>query len=152
MRELRSDVCKALKDIGSSKRDFELLNITKWNGVEKRIAARFLRNGVRDMKYRWWWEHLKEPAIAVFPYDPPDTILSLVPQSERVYFLLEDGDKFWIYEGLVPVFHKLVNEMYHFEYYVVSKKMEWIICENHHCCLIASGKDMVNKIKNVAQA
>jgi hypothetical protein len=152
MQDLRSDVSKAIKEIGCSDKDFGLVNINKWSGIEKRIAARFLRNGVRDMKYRWWWEHLKEPAISVFPYCVPDTILSLVSRSEQVYFIFEDGDKFWIYEGYVPTLRLLINELYHFEYYVVSKKLNWLVCENHHSCLIASGKEIVEKIKNMELA
>lgn len=152
MEDLRSEVSKALKNIGCSRDDFGLVNIIHWNGIEKRIAARFLHNGIRDMKYRWWWEHLNEPVISLLPYYVPDTILSIVPNSEKVYFIFEDNDKFWIYEGYVHAFHKLVSELYCFEYYVVSKKLNWMVCENHHACLIASGNEMVNKIKSMGLA
>lgn len=146
MNNFRSDVTEALKTIGCESESFSPVNIVRWRNIEKKIASSFLRNGVRDSKYRWWWEHLKEPVISFVPFYPPDMLLRLVPSDEQVYFILEDGNKFWLYEGYINAFYKLVSEMYHFEYYVVSKKMEWLLCENHHSCLIASGNYMVKKI------
>jgi hypothetical protein len=39
--------------------------------------------------------------------------------------------------------------MYGFEYYIVSKKFEWLLCENHHDILIAVGQPMVEKMERL---
>ncbi len=41
----------------------------------------------------------------------------------------------------------LLQEMRGFEYYVVSKKFQWLLSENHHDTLTAVGQLMVEKLE-----
>ena len=36
--------------------------------------------------------------------------------------------------------------MYGFEYYIVDKKYNWILCENHHDILIVLGEEIANNL------
>ncbi|CAA9892853.1 conserved hypothetical protein [Candidatus Methylobacter favarea] len=82
----------------------------------------------------WWREGLKEPVAYTVPPDPIAFIRRLLRQDESVWLVAEDeGDKtignFWLYEGTVSA---VLQECPAFEYYIVEKKMERLICENPH--------------------
>ena len=146
--DLRSEISIECKKLKIDPARFSPVNIIKWRNIERRIAAKFLRNGLADAKYRWWWEHLKSPVSSALVYDPISTIQKLVPSNESVFLIVEDdSDKFWLYDGYIEEFRLVLEELYHFEYYVVSKKMEWLLCQNHHCYLIASGNQMAKSLE-----
>jgi hypothetical protein len=52
---------------------------------------------------------------------------------------------FWLYEGRINAIISILKELSFEEYYIVSKKLEWILCENHHNLLIGSGKHIMKK-------
>jgi hypothetical protein len=57
----------------------------------------------------------------------------LVPSQETVWFVAEEWKRikqhgnFWLCEGTITVIAELLGEMYGFEYYIVSKKFEWLL-------------------------
>ncbi|MDF5737958.1 MAG: hypothetical protein PUQ00_20480 [Nostoc sp. S13] len=54
---------------------------------------------------------------------------------------------FWLYEGGIAVIADLIGEIYGFEYYIVSKKLEWLLGEDHNGVLIGVGQSMTEKIE-----
>lgn len=83
--------------------------------------------------------------------DPVKTLEQLIPASESVWFIAEARGKkhvgnFWLYEGEVSAICAVLRECPAFEYYVVEKKMRWLVCENHHNVLIASGEPMASSL------
>ncbi|WP_432207229.1 DUF6756 family protein [Hymenobacter defluvii] len=50
-----------------------------------------------------------------------------------------DPSKFWLFEGSVQAVQLVLHEFYAFEYYVVSKKYHWLLCETDHDELIGLG-------------
>ena len=76
------------------------------------------------------------------PYSVSEVLLHVIPKDEQLYFIVEDSQiekvKFWLYEGYINEFCRLLDELYYFEYYVVSRKMLWLVCENHHQYLITT--------------
>jgi hypothetical protein len=102
----------------------------------------------------WWWEALREPVAYIKPADPVATLKALVSPGEPVWFVAEDGSSkkqgnFWLYETTIEPVCAVLQEMPLFEYYVVSKKLEWLICENHHGHVIASGEAMTSKLERM---
>jgi hypothetical protein len=57
---------------------------------------------------------------------------------------------FWLYESTMETIAPVLQRVQPFEYYVVSKKFEWLVCENHHGQLIASGEPMASRLAKVA--
>jgi hypothetical protein len=54
-------------------------------------------------------------------------------------------------QGRVKAIRKVILEScYIDELYLVSKKYDWLICINHHDSLIATGKAMAEKLKNLS--
>lgn len=57
-------------------------------------------------------------------------------KCEKVYLLLEEDKqrtKYWIAECNPAVIHLIINEALEMiDYYIVDKKFNWLITENHH--------------------
>jgi len=97
---------------------------------------------------------LREPIAYAQPKDPVSTLRGLVAIGEPVWFVAEAKDSkehgnFWLYESTIEPICAVLQLVPSFEYYVVSKKCEWLVCENHHGYLIANGEEMANKLASV---
>ncbi len=116
----------------------------------KRIEDKFV--SAKYDKLLWWWNgYLKGPVHSVLlPGWPVDALHKLIPLREKVWFIAEE-DKFWLFEGNVESIQKVLAECYSFEYYIVSKKYEWLLCENHHDVLFGVGEFIIEKLKQVEQ-
>ena len=103
----------------------------------------------------WWWEALREPIAYIQPVDPVATLKGLILPSETVWFVAETNSpskkfgNFWLYESTAEAICRVLPEVPPFEYYVVSKKLEWLVCENHHGYVIASGEPMVARLQRM---
>ena len=118
--------------------------------LERIIAQRTLLKS-DAISASWWWEALREPAYCTIPTDPMRTLKSLIRANEPLWFVAEaSGDKkignFWLYETTIEPLCAVLAKCPHFEYYVVGKKMDWLICENHHGVLMANGEDMATRM------
>ncbi len=77
----------------------------------------------------------------------------LLASEETVWFVAEDerGTKqngnFWLYEGKIKPIVSLLGEMIAFEYYLVPKKLDWLLCETHHDVLVGVGEPIVERLK-----
>lgn len=75
----------------------------------------------------------------------------LVDEDEKVWFIASEPDyKHWVYESRVKAIQKLIGNTYYFEYYIVSRKYEWLICENHHGLLMGIGEKAKERIRTLA--
>lgn len=59
----------------------------------------------------------------------------IVPDPEQsVYVLFEDrwrNAKYWLYEMYLPEFINMMDQLCSNDFYIISKKMDWLISENH---------------------
>ena len=77
-------------------------------------------------------------------------IPSLVPdKAELVWFIAEDDQLpfYPVYESNVQSIPQIVGKCYGFEYYIVQKQFDWLLCDNHHDTLIGVGKAVEMRIK-----
>lgn len=84
-------------------------------------------------------------------------LAELVPkQQERVYVLLEDtqdfAPKYWLYDMYLPELIVILDETVGLDdFYIVSKKMDWLITENHEEIVTvigeALGRETAERIK-----
>ncbi|MDN5621436.1 MAG: hypothetical protein L0G63_13380 [Psychrobacter sp.] len=62
----------------------------------------------------------------------------------------KERSKIWFYEGKIEAIIKILDEICFFdECYFVSKNYDWLICNNHHDILMATGEDMPHKLKAI---
>ena len=114
----------------------------------KRIEDKFV--SAQYDKILWWWNgYLKGPIHSVLLPDwPAGELHKLIPLHEQIWFIAED-DKFWLFEGDIKSIQKVLSESHAFEYYIVSKKYEWLLCENHHEVLFGVGEIIIEKLKQI---
>lgn len=152
--DFRADIEEAVKALRLSANTFRLVNLHEYEPSLVSILERFTTLGKKGVNYSWWGS-LKEPHVSIHVAYPPGVLQKLVPPQERVWFVAEDwrGTKrhgnFWLYEGTVAAIVKLLGEMYGFEYYIVSKKFEWLLGEDHHGVLIGVGQVVIERIENL---
>lgn len=120
-----------------------------WKSILERIADRFLQGGVRDLTHPWWWERLKNESHGFAPYDAVLAVSELLDDQESYWFIAseEHAGKKWLCEANRAGIAELLANMYYFEYYIVHKKLHWLLGENHHGVLFATGEAMPDKLQ-----
>lgn len=151
--DFRIDIEEAKQALNLSQNDFRLVSLHEYERILIAIIDKFTTLGKKGLGYYWWWDSLKKPISSIQMEYAPAVLTKLVPPQETVWFIAEDWlstklhGKFWLYEGKVAAVTELLGEMYGFEYYVVSKKFEWLLGEDHHGILIGVGYPVVEKIE-----
>ena len=74
-------------------------------------------------------------------------LLFIVPTVKYPVWFLVEGTKnythkYWVYEGYVPEISMILNETSFNDFYIVSKKYEWLISINHHNILSLVGENL----------
>lgn len=118
--------------------EFKLLSYEENRRLFERLEGRFINK--KDLRY--WWEKFKLPYKVYEEIERPwEIINSFIPEGNSKVFLMIDDDS-----EIYPIFYcksalisDVINECYWFEYYIVSEKEEWLICENHHTAIFVTG-------------
>jgi hypothetical protein len=151
--DFRADIKEVMKSLQISSDDFSLVNLYKYKKILVLILDKFTTVGKKGLSYSQWWDFLRKPTEAIQLDYAHIVIEELVSPDEKIWFIAEDWKRnkqqgnFWLYEGKIKSIVSILGEMYGFEYYLVSKKLEWLLCENHHNILIGTGQPMIEKIQ-----
>lgn len=156
-RDFRVDIDEAVASLRLTPEDFKPVNLFKYEDILVSILDKFTTLGKRGLSYSWLWEHFKEPRFSFYSEDSwkhlPEIVAPLVAPEETLWFIAEDerGTKqngnFWLYEGKIKPIISLLGEMTAFEYYLVPKKLNWLLCETHHDVLVGVGEPIVERLK-----
>lgn len=139
--DLRTEIKKLNEQLNVSSSELREVNINHWKDIEEKIWKKFSH----DRSSRWIWETLRKPTYGFYIDFPQLRLTEIVDHSEQVSFLLDEtvneNTKFWIYEGFIEPFSKVIWESGHFdEILIVLKKLEWLISYNHHDILVGTEK------------
>jgi hypothetical protein len=158
MTGLKENAIKIANALGISSDEFEAVGIYAWSSIMQKIERTFVKKENSNTKYNWWWESFKGTQSNIdFKQDNAYEFLDqLIDTEEKVWFVACDSDhdssKFWLFQGYVSPIQKIIGELPYFEYYIISKKYEWLVCENHHGAFIGLGNIVSRmeefKIKN----
>jgi hypothetical protein len=118
--------------------------------IYKSLIETFVDGGDR----RWWWESFRHPSESITFDDGKgfERLAEFVPnKNEVVWFVVEDDQLSYypIFEATTENVIKIISECFAFEYYLVPKDKSWLLCENHHNCIIGVGKNVVRAILQV---
>ena len=157
-QDIRTTLEAAARDLGLPSGDFDLVAPHRYRPILVDIVDRFTRLGARrGLSALWLWEHFREPTFSIQDHQAYKLLPQLVPEDEKVWFVVEhkggakrDGN-FWLFEGRLGAIVAVLAETHAFEYYVVSRKLEWLLCENHHDMLIGVGEVIVKKMEAVLE-
>ncbi len=147
---MRNDLLEAVKESNVS--DFSLVSLHKYESVLIDILDRFTSLGKKGLDHYWWWDSFNQSHVTAMPTYAPNAIEKFFDRNEKVWFVAEDWHAskkagcFWLYESSLGSVIKVLNEMYGFEYYIVNRKMEWMIGENHHDILFALGGHAIKTV------
>lgn len=130
------------------------VNKNLWKPVISQIEERFIQKKHYNNSMHWGWQRLKEPLYVLRLVDASFRYMKYFVKDDLVWFIVEDyQDKMWLYEGNINFITKsIIPELKHLrEYYLVSKKFEWLLCNNHHDIVFGSGSAVVNEMKKFEQ-
>jgi hypothetical protein len=135
---LRDDINAALKEAGIS--NFHFVRSTAYEELLNRIAEHFLLRGPADLEHIWLWERFREPMLSHHPNDAIQYLENRLPRDRSYWFLAsEENGKYWVADTTGADLLRTLKGTYCFEYYIVERKLGWILCENHHGVLIQTG-------------
>lgn len=156
-RDFRVEISEAAESLRLMPNDFKPVSLFKYEPILVSILDKFTTLGKRGLSYAWLWEHFKEPSFSFYSEDSwkqlAEIVEPLVAPEETLWFVAEDerGTKqngnFWLYEGKIKAIVSLLGEMTAFEYYLVPKKLDWLLCENHHAVFYGVGEPIIERLK-----
>lgn len=135
---------------------FDSVGIYDWPEIMKKIEARFVIKVNSNTKFNWWRERLKSDSLSIqFPQENAWEYLHLlVPKNEKVWLVAceerRDPTQTWLFEGFIEPIQHIIGALPTMEYYIVSKKYEWLLTEHHYKVLIGMGtmKDALVQLRN----
>lgn len=138
----QKDIQKVLKENNIKEDRFHRVNICKWENIYSKAADKFADRSKIWRKGLHWanTNGYSQKQEFIFAYDSRDNwnfiykLSEIILESHKmVYLFLEKGnDKFEIYEGYIPETIIILDEgIFLSDFYIVSKKYEWIIGYNH---------------------
>lgn len=148
---LRSEIQNAIKSLNLSDQQFKEIGLYQWVKIIKMVEDTFINKKVYNANFQPYWEHLKEIPFSMHfcNNDAFRFIGNIVDIEEKLWFLVQDANKIWLYEGTVKSIIEIIGECYGFEYYLISKQLSWLLCENHHGYLIGVGNPIVDRMKKL---
>lgn len=166
-RQLFSFEQKLIESCGFDKARFHRLGSDRWQSVYASITEKFAdktrtwKNGLHWASINGYSPKVMAELQGCFPADSQNwfrLLPEILPKSGdgMVYFLLDlggdwyCGEKFWIFEAGTAELVKaleLLNQNAFLglgwpDYYIVSKKYNWIIGYNHHDIVSLIGDDL----------
>jgi hypothetical protein len=152
--ELLNEIDEARHRLQIPDADFRPLPFTTdWHKLEERIYHSFCRIDGKS-RPNWLWASFKYEAHCLQLTVPAHTILHhLMPIEEVVWLMAYDSSNFYFYEGKITAIERVISELTYVmdEYYLISKKLEWLLCENHHDILIGTGSFAIQQLRSFAQ-
>lgn len=150
---MRAEIESIIKVKNLAPEDFRPLGIHEdWKGIEDNIYHSFCKLGHPTERPVWLWEHFRLDTFTIATKEQPYNYLSkLIDKNENIWLFANDGKgKFWFYEGKINAIITVIEESsYLNEFYLASKKYQWLICINHHDNLICTGQIMPDKCRKL---
>ena len=148
---ITEEIDNAIKELGLREAEFHILP----NEKAEPLYYELLNTFVEGRDRRWWWESFSKPSESVQFTDGKgfERIIDLVPnKKEKVWFVAEEDQLpfYPIYEAIPETIQKIIGECYGFEYYIIPKSKEWLLCENHHDYVVGVGEVVISKLVKYA--
>ena len=148
MSLVTDEIENALKELSIPSDRFNLLEDADGQLVFEDLLANFVDGGDR----KWWWEAFSQSDYSVDFADGQGFraiggLLSNI--AESVWFVVEEDQLQYypVYDAYPDDIQSVIGECYRFEYYIVPKNKEWLLCENHHNRMIGVGNSFIEKMK-----
>lgn len=145
MGEVSQEISNAIKTLNFTDNEISLLDLKSGKKLYFELLDFFVTSGDR----RWWWEDFKLESFDFVDYEKPfEKLNEIIPDlKKKVWLMVEDDQEEYypIYTCEPSIIGQIIGECFGFEYYVIDKNMDWLICENHHNRLIGLGQKLKDK-------
>ncbi|WP_157601007.1 DUF6756 family protein [Persicobacter sp. CCB-QB2] len=145
MGVVKEEISTAIETLEYSADQIALLSFDMGSTLYYELLNSFVKSGDR----RWWWEDFKQASFDFQKYEKPfEKLKEIIPdQNEKVWLMVEDDQEadYPIYDCNPSIIGEIIGECFGFEYYVINKNKDWLLCENHHGRLIGLGDELREK-------
>lgn len=131
-------------------------------GILDEIFDAITTSGWRARRQSWLWENLRPPYLSLYAGagldDPLNRLVDLGAPATPVWLVTEDfastkrGTPFWLFEGTLAGVTSVLQRHHLLEFYVVSRPLTWMVCENHHDVWCAMGREAMSWLEGVREA
>ncbi|MVN23520.1 DUF6756 family protein [Mucilaginibacter arboris] len=153
---LRAEISKVIAEKQIVEADFRPLSIYEnWEQIEEKVYQTFCNSINSKKRPVWLWTNFKLDTFSLSNLqNRPEVYLDkLVEKNEKIWYVVNETinecNKLWFYEGKIKSIQIVINETWFDELYLISKKYEWLICINHHDCIIATGNFMPDRLRKL---
>ncbi|QBG34442.1 DUF6756 family protein [Litorilituus sediminis] len=140
MSQVLDEISTAIKNLSL---ESSVVRVINDEDLYKNLLNHFVKGGDR----RWWWESFNVESNSKSFSDGLGykRLPVIVPdKDEVVWFMVEDDQlpNYPIFECSISNAVKIIGECFAFEYYLISKNLQWLLCENHHDRVIGIGSKL----------
>lgn len=154
---MRTEIATVLKALQLSPDDLAAVRANQYRTILHQILETFTVYGTQGRDHLWLWEGFKGEQCTVHLEEAKGYrwLPRLLPPNQRVWLLTEDWDRqkcdgnYWLFEGRVETIEAVLGGLPAFEYYIVAKNFQWLLCETHHNVLIGVGPYIVDRLRAV---
>jgi hypothetical protein len=157
--DFRTQLDQVKTAAGVADAEFALVGLRRYEAVLLEIIERLTTLKQGGLDELWWWNSFEEPKS----YGPSVQPSARQCCSSSYRGMRQSGSlpktgvvrkkhgSFWLYEGRIDAITAVLDEAWAFEFYLVSKKFEWLLCYNHHDVLMAVGEPTVTKLRRLTE-
>ena len=150
MPNLRAAIYNVKKTHTIPNEHFKEVSPLNHEAIFKKINSTFLTTRQYNDSHYWWrnYKNLDHYGIHFKDRFAFEQLEKIVPITKALFWFVasEQNGKYWLYESDLESIKLILSEMYGFEYYLIDKKYQWILCENHHDILIGMGAIITRKL------
>ena len=155
---LRHDIEEVRKKLEIDRNVFREVKYYAYENILRQIGESFTVTGKRATQYFWINHDFKGNVISFMPNNELEitVILSqIIPDNSNLWFIGADTKnerpKYWLYESNLESAIAILNEMYLFDFYLVDKKYNWLISEEHSGVLVSVGEPVSSNLQQYKQ-
>lgn len=143
---MRDEYERVRTELAIAEADFALVAPQRHREITLRILERFTTLGKRGLSAAWWWESFREETWSLQPKDASSLVAPVLKPAGRYWLVAastspaKKESRHWIYDATGAAILRLLGVTHRHEYYIVEKKLAWLLCENHHGVVIACGR------------
>jgi hypothetical protein len=153
---LRDDLEEARKTLRLTTTEFGEVRVHAHRKILENIWATFTKLGHEAERHWWINHHLEGDVVGLHPELEISFVAILretLPENERLWLVgIENRNrhpKYWLYETTAEHLVKVLEETYAFDFYVCSKKYDWLVTQEHHGVILAVGEPVASKLKDL---
>ena len=151
MKTIKDEIQNAARVLGLSSGDIREVPDGEAREIFKKALVTFVEGGDR----KWWWEVFSKKSESIKFNDDKgfQKITKIVPNpEEHIWFIVEEAqlDYYPVYEATPQAIQQVIGECYGFEYYLISKEFNWLLCEDHHHNFHGIGSNIEKSLKKIA--